>query len=193
MVWAGVFHVGFVLATNGGAPARWLMRWPVLRAVYGWKLGWRFRARWPMEWAIPANKTRTVQAEVGTTAESTVTIRPVFDAPKLSWWPCIEWPTITWLVSPPPGRTFAQFDAVLEVLASNIANVVEITLDYERSSSSVGRMSVLFDDPLAVPVLPDDHTPDNLEDQALAEVIDLRPKPPTGPETDAGWGVEVEY
>lgn len=176
--WAAIFQVLFVLATNGGAPARLLMRYRFCRAVFGWKLAWRFRSRWPMEWAIPANKTRTVQAEVGNTAEATVTIRPVFDAPKMSWWPQIQWPVITWWVSPPPGRTFAQFDAVLDVLASNIANVVEVSLDYERSSSSIGRLSILFDDPLAEPILPLDHIPETIgpdEAASLAEVIDLRP------------------
>lgn len=179
LAWAAVFQLLFVLATNGGAPARLLMRRKLARLVFGWKLAWRFRSRWPMEWAIPANKTRTVQAEVGTTSEATVTIRPVFDAPKLSWWPKIEWPVITWWVSPPPGRTFAQFDAVLDVLASNIANVVDVSLDYERSSSSIGRMSVLFDDPLSMPILPPDHITEITESESqpspLADVIDLRP------------------
>lgn len=205
LAWAAVFQLLFVLATNGGATGRVLMRPWVAQKVFGWKLAWRFRSRWPMEWAIPANKTRTVQAEVGTTSEATVTIRPVFDAPKMSWWPQIEWPVISWWVSPPPGRTFAQFDAVLEVLSSNIANVVDITLDYERSSSSIGRLSVLFDDPLAIPLLPDDHhhETDNRDaefidesfvdevpvadaevDPGVAEVIDLRPRM---------LDVEVEY
>ncbi|MEM9656442.1 MAG: hypothetical protein AAGA65_30480 [Actinomycetota bacterium] len=176
LAWAAVFQLLFVLATNGGAPGRLLMQYRICRAVFGWKLAWRFRSRWPMEWAIPANKTRTVQAEVGNTSEATVTIRPVFDAPKMSWWPEIEWPVVTWLVSPPPGRTFAQFDAVLDVLASNIANVVDISLDYDRSSSSVGRLSILFDDPLSMPILPVDHTTQPGPSRGpLADVIDLRP------------------
>ncbi|MEM9656488.1 MAG: hypothetical protein AAGA65_30710 [Actinomycetota bacterium] len=190
LAWAAVMQIGFILATNGGAPARLLMRWRAARVVFGWKLAWRFRSRWPMEWAIPANKTRAVQAEVGNTSEATVTIRPVFDAPKMSWWPQIEWPTISWMVSPPPGRTFAQFEQVLDVLASNIANVVEMTVDYERSSSSIGRLSVLFDDPLAEPILPADHTNPSSprhDGERLAEVIDLRPQP-VGP-----FDVEVEY
>jgi len=187
LAWAAVVQVLFILATNGGAPGRFLMRYQLARVVFGWKLAWRFRARWPMEWAIPANKTRTVQAEVGTTSEATVTIRPVFDAPKMSWWPQMEWPVISWLVSPPPGRTFAQFDAVLDVLASNLANVIDISLDYERASSSIGRLSVLFDDPLALPVLPEDHTGAD-PTETVAEVIDLRPRPVHTP-----IGVEVEY
>jgi hypothetical protein len=184
-----VFTVLYQLATNGGAPARIIMRFRVARVVFGWRLAWRFRSRWPMEWAIPANKTKTVQAEVGTTSEATVTIRPVFDAPKLSWWPRIEWPMISWWVSPPPGRTFEQFDEVLDVLASNIANVVSIQLDYERSSSSIGRLSVLFDDPLAMPVLPVYHTggDDSGDGSDLAEVVDLRPLRPT-PDTASEAG-----
>lgn len=167
------FMLLFQLATNGGAPSRWIMRFRVCRIVFGWRLGWRFRARWPMEWTVASTKTRAVQAEVGTTAEATVTIRPVFDAPKLSWWPRIEWPAISWWVSPPPGRTFEQFDAMLDVLASNMANVVSVSLEYERSSSSIGRLTVLFDDPLAEPVLPAYHTDTTVE--GLADVIDLRP------------------
>ncbi|MEM9656642.1 MAG: hypothetical protein AAGA65_31500, partial [Actinomycetota bacterium] len=65
------------------------------------------------------------------------------------------------------------------VLASNLANVVEVTLDYERSSSSIGRMSVLFDDPLAEPIFPPDHITTNTPAEqpvGVAEVIDLRPR-----------------
>ncbi|MGH1488196.1 MAG: hypothetical protein ACRBK7_02190 [Acidimicrobiales bacterium] len=180
VVYGLAFMVAFQLATNGGAPSRVIMRFRVARAVFGWRLAWRFRARWPMEWAIPANKTKAVQAEVGSTSEATVTIRPVFDAPKLSWWPRLEWPMISWWVSPPPGRTFEQFEELLDVLASNIANVVSINLDYERSSSSIGRLSVLFDDPLAEPVLPEFHVSDVGGSHAdvdldLADVVDLRP------------------
>ncbi|MEM9656563.1 MAG: hypothetical protein AAGA65_31100 [Actinomycetota bacterium] len=54
-----------------------------------------------------------------------------------------------------------------------------MTLDYERSSSSIGRMSVLFDDPLAEPILPPDHLTANTPTTGpvgVAEVIDLRPR-----------------
>ena len=114
-----------------------------------------------------------------------MTIRPVFDAPKMSWWPRVEWPMISWWVSPPPGRTFEQFEAVLDVLASNVANVVSVQLDYERSSSSIGRLSVLFDDPLADPALPDYHTTIDAPSAGLADVVDLRPLGPV-PEREVG-------
>ncbi len=187
--YALMFFLAYSLATNGGPPSRFLMRWRICRAVFGWKLAWRFRARWPMEWSIGAAKTRAVQAEVGTSAEPAVTIRPIFDAPKMSWWPQMQWPVISWWVSPPPGRTFAQFESMLDVLASNLTNVVGLTLDYERSTSSIGRLSVLFDDPLADPIVPDYHVANDdpafaedpiepAEDMSvedLADVVDLRP------------------
>jgi len=178
----------FQLATNGGAPSRVIMGFRVARVVFGWRLGWRFRSRWPMSWAVSANKTKTVQAEVGTTSEATVMIRPVFDAPKMSWWPRIQWPMISWWVSPPPGRTFEQFEAVLDVLASNMANVEAIQLDYERTSSSVGRLSVLFDDALATPTLPEYHSDDDVfvAESDLVDTSDLRP---LGPVRDGNFEV----
>jgi hypothetical protein len=162
----GLYH----LATSGGQISSTLMRYRVCRVVFGWKLGWSLRSRWPMEWAIAAAKTRPVQAEVGSSSETAVVIRQVFDAPKLSWWPQIDWPAISWWVSPPPGRTFEQFEAVLDVLASNIPNAVGIELEYERATSSIGRLSILFDDPLAEPVRPDYHGTVN---GGLAQVVDL--------------------
>ncbi len=183
LTWAAVFGLLYLLAVNGGPPSRFIMRFRLARLVFGWKIAWAFRSRWPMEWSIAAAKTRTVQAEVGNNAEPAVTIRPVFDSPKLGWWPRIEWPVISWWVSPPPGRTFEQFDQMLDVLASNMANVIGMSLEYERSTSSLGRLSVLFDDPLVEPVLPDYHVADDAggygsvpeEDDDLADVLDLRP------------------
>lgn len=171
----GLYH----LAISGGSVSAWLMSWWVCRVVFGWKLGWSLRSRWPMEWAIAAAKTKPVQAEVGSTSEAAVTIRPVFDAPKLSWWPQVEWPAISWWVSPPPGRTFEQFDAVLDVLASNIPNAVDIELDYERATSSIGRLSILFDDPLAEPIQPDfDTDPGNTSSGGgvVVDLDELRPR-----------------
>ncbi|MEM9655860.1 MAG: hypothetical protein AAGA65_27490 [Actinomycetota bacterium] len=162
----GLYH----LATSGGQISSSLMRFWICRAVFGWKLGWSLRSRWPMEWAIAAAKTRPVQAEVGSSSETAVVIRQVFDAPKLSWWPQIEWPAISWWVSPPPGRTFEQFEAVLDVLASNIPNAVGIELEYERATSSIGRLSILFDDPLAGPIHPNYH---NTLEGGIGQVVDL--------------------
>ena len=168
---SGALFVLYHLATSGGRVSARIMSFRSARVLFGWKLGWALRSRWPMEWATAAAKTRAVQAEVGTTAEASVTIRPVFDAPKLSWWPQVEWPAISWWVSPPPGRTFEQFDTLLEVLASNIPNAVDIHLEYERATSSIGRLSILFDDPLADPILP--VSPLAERSDAVAEVIDL--------------------
>lgn len=192
LAWTPIFFFLYQLAVNGGAPSRVMMRARLARMVFGWKLAWWFRSRWPMEWSIAAAKTRTVQAEVGNNAEPAVTIRPVFDSPKLGWWPKIDWPVISWWVSPPPGRTFEQFDQMLDILASNMANVVGMSIDYERSTSSLGRLSVLFDDPLAEPVLPEYHIAAAGDtgvavDEDLADVVDLRPlRLVEDPETEAG-------
>ena len=157
-VFGVVSFVVYALATNGerdmsagasGSIARWLMAMRWVRGPVAWKLAFRTRGRWPGDWARPAAKTRAVQAEVGTAREARVTIRPVLDHPKISWLPKIEWPVVSWWVSPPPGRSFEEFDRMLPVLAANMINVVAIELDYERSTSSIGRMSVLFADPLA--------------------------------------------
>ena len=153
----------YVLATNGerdmtapggGTIARWLMSKRFIRKPVAWKLSMRTRGRWPADWAKPAAKTKRVQAEVGTSREPRVTIRPVLDHPKISWWPKVNWPVVSWWVSPPPGRSFEEFDRMLDVLAANMLNVVSIELDYERRTSSIGRMSVLFADPLADPGRP---------------------------------------
>lgn len=153
----------YILATNGerdmtapggGTIARWLMGKWFIRKPVAWKLSMRTRGRWPSDWAKPAAKTRRVQAEVGTSSEPRVTIRPVLDHPKISWWPQVEWPVVSWWVSPPPGRSFEEFDRMLDVLAANMLNVVSIELDYERRTSSIGRMSILFADPLSDPGRP---------------------------------------
>ncbi|MEM9656347.1 MAG: hypothetical protein AAGA65_29985, partial [Actinomycetota bacterium] len=64
---------------------------------------------------------------------------------------------------------------------------VSIQLEYERSSSSIGRLSVLFDDPLAAPEVPAYHSSfdDSGDTGAFAEVIDLRPiRPAQSPDVE---------
>ena len=54
--------------------------------LIGWREAWRFRRRWPSDWAGVAAKTVRVQAEVGTSKEpiASAVLRPVADHPKLS-------------------------------------------------------------------------------------------------------------
>ena len=116
-----------------------------------WREAWRIRRRWPSDWAAVAAKTARVQAEVGTSKEpiASAVLRPVADHPKLSWLPRVEWPVVSWWVSPPPGRSFESLDELTVVLAANISHISDIELDYERENDSHGRLIVSFQDVLA--------------------------------------------
>ena len=130
-----------VLYVRTSQPAVGVLLWLV-----GWREAWRLRRRLPAGWAEPAAKTRAVQAEVGTSKEpvASALLRPVVDHPKMSWWPTIRWPQVSWWVGPPPGRTFAQFDEVLDVLATNNPRTVSYELEYDRITDSFARLTVSF-------------------------------------------------
>ena len=123
----------------------------VLVWLVGWREAWRVRRRWPSDWSIVAAKTSRVQAEVGTSKEpiASARLRPIADHPKMSWWPRIEWPVVSWWVGPPPGRSFAALEEVAPSLAANISHCIDVGLDFDRESDSYGRLVVTFDDPLA--------------------------------------------
>lgn len=153
-------------------PARWLLAvvagvWLFLEIVHrvcyrsgfrliGWREAWWFRRRWPAEWAGVAAKTTRVQAEVGTSKEpiASAVLRPIADHPKLSWWPRIEWPVVSWWVGPPPGRSLQALDHLAVVLAANISRAADIHVEYERENDSHGRLIVSFDDVLSRPSSP---------------------------------------
>ncbi len=132
LILEGLFRLGFESGRGG-----WLV---------GWREAWRLRRRLPAGWAEPAAKTRAVQAEVGTSKEpvASALLRPVVDHPKMGWWPTIRWPQVSWWVGPPPGRTFAQFDEVLDVLATNNPRTVAYELEYDRITDSFARLTVSF-------------------------------------------------
>ena len=111
-----------------------------------WREAWRFRRRWPSDWAGIAAKTTRVQAEVGTSKEpiASAVLRPVADHPKMSWWPRIEWPVVSWWVGPPPGRSLTALDELTTVLAANIPRADDVYVDYERENDSYGRLIVSF-------------------------------------------------
>jgi len=122
----------------------------------GWREAWRFRRRWPSDWASVAAKTTRVQAEVGTSKEpiASAVLRPIADHPKLSWWPQIEWPVVSWWVGPPPGRSLAALDELTTILAANVSRAADIHVDYERENDSHGRLIVSFADVLSQPSSP---------------------------------------
>ena len=124
--------------------------------LIGWREAWRFRRRWPSDWAGVAAKTVRVQAEVGTSKEpiASAVLRPVADHPKLSWWPRIEWPVVSWWVGPPPGRSFHSLDELTTILAANVSRAADIHLEYERETDSAGRLIVSFDEVLDRPSSP---------------------------------------
>ena len=145
---------GLVLWRWVGWPGRWLLLAFVAacglvevhhRVCYrsgdwliAWREAWRFRRRWPGEWAIVAAKTARVQAEVGTSKEpiASAVLRPVADHPKMSWWPRLEWPVVSWWVGPPPGRSLLALDELSVILAANISRAADILVDYERENDS---------------------------------------------------------
>ena len=124
--------------------------------LIGWREAWRFRRRWPAGWAEVAAKTARVQAEVGSSKEpiASAVLRPVADHPKLSWWPRIEWPVVSWWVGPPPGRSLSALDELSTILAANITRASDVMVDYERENDSHGRLVVSFADVLAEPSSP---------------------------------------
>jgi hypothetical protein len=140
-----------------------------------WREAWRFRRRWPSDWVAVAAKTTRVQAEVGTSKEpiASAALRPVADHPKLSWWPRIEWPVVSWWVGPPPGRSLAALDELSVILAANISRASDIEVDYERENDSHGRLVVSFDDILAEPSSPTWASDDPTEPGDGAAVDDL--------------------
>ena len=128
----------------------------VLLRLAGWREAWRVRRRWPADWAIVAAKTTKVQAEVGTSKEpmASARLRPVADHPKMSWWPRVSWPVVSWWVGPPPGRSFDALDQVVSQLAANISHCVDVAIEFNRESDSYGHLIVTFADPLAETLTP---------------------------------------
>jgi hypothetical protein len=124
--------------------------------LVGWREAWRLRRRWAGDWAGIAAKTTRVQAEVGTSKEpiASAVLRPIADHPKLSWWPRIEWPVVSWWVGPPPGRSLSGLDELTTVLAANISRAADVYVEYERENDSHGRLIVSFAEVLARPSSP---------------------------------------
>ncbi len=131
-----VLQLGFSGVIRGRAVV-WLV---------GWREGWSTRAYLPAAWSDGAAKTAAVQAEVGTNAEPTspARLRPIADHPKLSLVPLVEWPTVSFWVGPPPGRTFVALDEMAEVLAAHLPRCHDVTVEYERVTDSVGRISFTY-------------------------------------------------
>ncbi len=184
---AVLVELAFQLARARGGPVAlvWLM---------AWREAWRVRRRWPADWAAVAAKTTRVQAEVGTSREpiASARLRPIADHPKMSWWPRISWPVVTWWVGPPPGRSFVALEEVAMQLAANISHCVDVTADFDRESDSHGRLVVTFLDPLAETILPADDDGDGLELvdlQLELPTASAEPAPDRRPELvpDDGW------
>ncbi len=140
----GVGEVFLQLGFVGLVSARGLL-WLV-----GWREGWSTRAYLPAAWADGAAKTAAVQAEVGTNAEptSSARLRPIADHPKLSLIPLVEWPTVSFWIGPPPGRTFTALDEMADILASHLPRCHSVTVEYVRETDSVGRISFTYADVL---------------------------------------------
>lgn len=188
---------------TGAVPFRvallvWFLSWALVEVhhrlafgcgswMVGWREGWRVRRQLPAVWASVAAKTDRVQAEVGTSKEpiASAVLRPVADHPKMSWWPRIEWPVVSWWVGPPPGRSFNALDEVTDALAANLTHAVDVTVDYNRETDSFGRLTVAFLDVLATPVPIDggamvdlaDDDGDLIDPEAALALLDDLPLP----------------
>ena len=114
---------------------------------------WRaVRKRWPRSWDDYAGRTRMVQAATGKEPSTPVRWRPLVDHPRISWWMSVDTAqrSVTFIVGPPPDRTFAEFAVALPALAARLPWVDSLDLDFESERSSFGRLRVFFDDVLAV-------------------------------------------
>ena len=136
-----------VLYVRTSQPAVGVLLWLV-----GWREGWSLRSVFPAVWAEVAHRTQAVQAEVGSAGGGEPRppgrLRPVGDHPKLSWLPQVVWPRVSFWCSPPPGRAFAAWEAVLAELAASFPKVDAIVLDYGASAASEGRVTFIFIDRL---------------------------------------------
>jgi len=113
--------------------------------------GLGFRRRWPRRWDDYAGRTRRVQAETGKEPSTPVRYRPIVDHPRISW-PFLvnlDEGSVSFLVGPPPDRTFGDLAQALPALAAGLSWVESVELDYETARSSFGELRVFFADPLA--------------------------------------------
>jgi hypothetical protein len=126
-----------------------------------WRAAWRFHSQWPRAWADTAAKTREVQAfDGGARGESrAAAIRPVVDHPRMPWRFWLRWPVVTFRIGVAPGRTFAQFERVINAMAANMPWVHSIELEYRSDRSSFGLLHVALADVLATPAAPGWATP----------------------------------
>jgi hypothetical protein len=124
-------------------PATWVM---CLRKGLG------VRRRFPRLWADYAGRTKRVQAETGKEPSTPVRWRPLVDHPRISWWLSVDTAqrSVTFVVGPPPDRTFAEFAVALPAVAARLPWVDSLDLEFESERSSFGRLRVFFDDVLAV-------------------------------------------
>ncbi len=159
--------------------------------LMAWREAVRVHRRWPADWSVQAAKTRAVQAEVGTSKEpvASASLRPIADHPKMGWFPTIQWPQVSWWVGPPPGRTFGEFDEVLDVLAANNPRVVGMELDYDRSTDSYARLTVSFRSVLDAPVAPEATEVD--AEPWTPVVVDGDDDTAVWPDESTGWSPSV--
>jgi len=116
-----------------------------------WRLGWRFHRHWPRAWADTAAKTREVQSFDGSSRGESraAAVRPVVDHPRMPWRFWLRYPVVTFRIGVAPGRTFAQFERVINAMAANMPWVHAIELEYRTDRSSFGLLHVALGDVLA--------------------------------------------
>ena len=121
-----------------------------------WRLAWKFHRQWPREWADTAAKTREVQSFDGSSRGESraAAVRPVVDHPRMPWRFWLRWPVVTFRIGVAPGRTFAQFERVINAMAANMPWVHAIELEYATDRSSFGLIHVALADVLAAPSTP---------------------------------------
>ena len=124
----------------------------VIQLVSAWREAWSLRSLFPALWAEVAHRTSAIQAEVGSSSGESrppARLRPIGDHPKLSWFPELTWPTISFWCSPPPGRDFAAWEEIISPLVASFPRVEALVLEYGQAGSSIGRITFVFMDVLS--------------------------------------------
>ena len=123
----------------------------VRHAAAQWRLAWKFHRVWPRVWTDVAAKSRQIQdRESGGSGESRArSIRPVVDHPRMPWRFWLRWPVITFRIGVAPGRSFGQFEQIIDQMGANLPWIHSVELEYLTDRSSFGLLHVAVEDLLA--------------------------------------------
>ncbi len=130
----------------------------VFRPVRTWGQAYRFLRKWPAVYGTIAHRPTVVDVEAPTLNKArsrAVGMRPLLAAPWLIPVPRIRGGVVTWRCFPPPGKTFADMALNADSIAAANRTVNQVMVDYRKTTSSTGRLVVIFGDPLTETIKPD--------------------------------------